>query len=180
MVYLYAALGVVMMTGIMAVLEMGLSLTGQSLLLKPQDPYRQNFVTNSVGKRDQQMLNLLYDNDDLYAIGRSLESAELCDQLLCRSTPTGVAYCRPASNLVPANAIANDAGERLPELAELTRAGVSPPDADGFLSNACALQAGMHRLLIQPDPSPKNSRFPYRLFSCVLDGSSTCNFESSR
>ena len=35
MVYLYAAMGVVMMTGIMAVLEMGLSLTGQSLLLKP-------------------------------------------------------------------------------------------------------------------------------------------------
>ena len=35
MVYLYAAMGVVMMTGIMAVFEMGLSLTGQSILLKP-------------------------------------------------------------------------------------------------------------------------------------------------
>ena len=32
MVYLYAVMGVVMMTGIMAIFEMGLSLTGQSLL----------------------------------------------------------------------------------------------------------------------------------------------------
>ena len=39
MVYLYAALGVVMMTGIMAIFEMGLSLTGQSLLLIPPDEY---------------------------------------------------------------------------------------------------------------------------------------------
>ena len=49
MVYLYAALGAVMMTGIMAVLEMGLSLTGQSLLLKPEDPYYQGRMVNSVG-----------------------------------------------------------------------------------------------------------------------------------
>ena len=71
MVYLYAALGVVMMTGIMAVVEMGLSLTGQSLLLNPDDPYRQNLLANAVGKRDQQMLNLLHDSDDLDAIARS-------------------------------------------------------------------------------------------------------------
>ena len=102
MVYLYAALGVVMMTGIMAVVEMGLSLTGQSLLLKPDDPYRQDFLTKAVGKRDQQMLNLLHDSDDLDAIGRSLENAELCDQLLCRSSPSGAASCRLATASVPA------------------------------------------------------------------------------
>ena len=39
MVYLYAALGVVMMTGIMAIFEMGLSLTGQSLLPGPANEY---------------------------------------------------------------------------------------------------------------------------------------------
>lgn len=180
MVYLYAALGVVMMTGIMAVVQMGLSLTGQSLLLKPGDPYRQNFLINAVGKRDQQMLNLLYNNVDLDAIGRSLEGGDLCDQLLCRSTPTGAASCRLATASEPSNALADDAETRFSELAELTRAGVSPPFADGFFSNACALQVEMHRLLIQPDPAPEDSRFPYRLFSCVLDGSSTCNFESSR
>ena len=77
MVYLYAAMGVVMMTGIMAVLEMGLSLTGQSLLLKPIDSYQQNRVLNAVGKRDQQMLNLLHNQVDLDAIGRSLQSTAL-------------------------------------------------------------------------------------------------------
>ena len=180
MVYLYAALGVVMMTGIMAVVEIGLALEGQSFLLKPDDPYRQNLLSNVVGERDQQILNLLHDNDDLDAIGRSLESAALCDQLLCRSTPQGAAYCRPATNLVPANVLANDARERWPGLAELTRAGVSPPDANSFVFNSCALRVGMHRLLIQPDPNPEDSQIPYRLFSCVLDGASKCSFESNR
>ena len=39
MVYLYAGMGVVMLTGIMAIFEMGLSLTGQSLLSMPVDQY---------------------------------------------------------------------------------------------------------------------------------------------
>ena len=141
MIYLYAALGMVMMTGIMTVVEMGLSLTGQSMLLKPGDLYQQNFVTEAVGKRDQQMLNLLHDQDDLDAIGRSLQGSELCDQL--------------------------------------TLVGVSQPAEDGFLSNACALQVGMHRLLIQPDPAPVDPQIPYRLFSCYLAGSSTCELESN-
>ena len=180
MVYLYAALGMVMMTGIMAVVEMGLSLTGQSLLLKPDDPYRQNLLTKAVGKRDQQMLNMLHDTDDLDFIGRSLDGSELCDQLLCRSSPGSAAICSPATDTEPANTLADDADQRLSELAELTRSGVYPPVSDGFLSNACALQVGMHRLLIQPDSTPENSRIPYRLFSCVLDGSGTCSFESNR
>ena len=179
MVYLYSALGVVMITGIMAIVEMGLSLTSQSLLLKPDDPYRQNLLSNAVGKRDQQILNLLHNNDDLDAVGRSLERAELCEQLLCRSSPAGAANCRPSTNLVPANVLAIDAAERLSELAQLTRAGVSPPNPNGFLSNACALQVGTHRLLIQPDPDPVDPQIPYRLFSCVLSGESTCNFESN-
>ena len=55
-------MGVVMMTGIMTVVEMGLSLTGQSLLSKPEDPYQQNRLA---GKRDQDMLRLLHNPDDL-------------------------------------------------------------------------------------------------------------------
>ncbi len=172
-------MGVVMMTGIMAVFEMGLSLTGQSILLKPDDPYQQNLQSNAVGKRDQQMLNMLHNQDDLNFIGRSLSGSDLCDQLLCRSSPAGAARCRPVTSSAPANALANDAGERLPGLAELTRSGVSPPNVDGFLSNACALQVGMHRLLIQPDQARIRSQYPYRLFSCVLTEGSTCKFESS-
>ena len=40
MVYLYAAMGVVMMTGIMAVFEMFVA--DRSIDLKPDDPYQQN------------------------------------------------------------------------------------------------------------------------------------------
>ena len=180
MVYLYAALGVVMMTGVMAVIEMGLSLSGQSLLLKPNDPYQQNLFSNLVGKRDQQMLNLLHNPNDLDSMGRSLQGSSLCDQVLCRSSPAGAAHCRSATEKVPANVLANDAGQRLSELAELTRAGVSPPDADGLFSDACALQVGMHRLLIQPDPAQVEPQIPYRLFSCVLNEASTCNVEAGR
>ena len=180
MVYLYAAVGVVMMTGIMAVVEMALSLKGQSFLLKYEDLYRQNLLSDDVGIRDQQILNLLHDKDDLDAVGRLLDGAKLCEQLLCRSSPAGAANCRPASNLVPANVLADDAGERFTELSQLTRSGVLSPPADSFLSNACALQSGMHRLLIQPDPTPEDPQIPYRLFSCVLDGSSICNFEAIR
>ena len=42
MVYLYAGLGVVMLSGIMAIFEMGLSLTGQTLLPVPSNDYQSN------------------------------------------------------------------------------------------------------------------------------------------
>ena len=162
-------MGVVMMTGIMAVVEMGLSLTGQSLLLKPIDSYQQNRVLNAVGKRDKQMLSLLHDQVDLDAIGRSLQSTALCDQLLCRSSLLGAANCAAANSLV------EDAETRLPNLKDLTQTGVIPPSGDW--ANACALQSGSHRLIIQPDPAPVDPGLPYRLFSCVLSGASMCDFE---
>jgi len=162
-------MGVVMMTGIMAVVEMGLSLTGQSLLLKPVDSYQQNRELNAVGKRDQQMLGLLHDQADLDAIGRSLQSTALCVQLLCRSSLLGAASCAAG------NSVVEDAETRLPDLTGLTQAGVIP--SAGNWANACVLQSGSHRLIIHPDPSPDNLQIPYRLFSCVLSGASTCSFE---
>ena len=42
MVYLYAGLGVVMLSGIMAIFEMGLSLMGQTLLPVPSNDYQSN------------------------------------------------------------------------------------------------------------------------------------------
>ena len=39
MVYLYAVLGVMMISGIMAIFEMALSLTGQSMIPTPSDKY---------------------------------------------------------------------------------------------------------------------------------------------
>ena len=77
------------------------------------------------------------------------------------------------------NVLAADAETRLSKLAQLTNSGVSPPDVNGFLSNACALQVGMHRLLIQPGPASGDSEIPYRLFSCVLTQAPTCGVESN-
>ena len=56
MVYLYAALGVVMMTGIMAIFEMGLSLTGRSLLPGPANEYFSNL---SMKERDKELLDAI-------------------------------------------------------------------------------------------------------------------------
>ena len=121
------------------------------------------------------MLNLLQNEDDLDAIGRSLQGSALCEQLLCRISLAGAEGCKDG------NAIAEDSESRLPHLRALTRDGVASPDANGFLSNACALQSGTHRLLIQPDPVPPDgSNSSYRLFSCVLSGLSTCDFEVNR
>ena len=172
MVYLYAALGVMMMAGIMSVVEMGLSLTGQSLLLKPIDPYQQSFLgSTSVQARDREMLDLLHNQDDLDAIERSLQGSELCQQLLCRISTRGLAGC------LGTNAVAQDAESRLSNLGNLSQSGVVAPAGDW--STSCALQSGSHRLLIRPDPNPVDKQIPYRLFSCVLSGESTCDFESN-
>ena len=135
--------------------------------------YRQNLLTKAVGKRDQQILNMLHDTDDLDFIGRSLDGSELVIGCCVEVLPAARQFVLllPTQNL---NTLADDADQRLSELAELTLS-VYPPVSDGFLSNACALRVGMHRLLIQPDSTPENSRIPYRLFSCVLDGSNTCS-----
>ena len=173
MVYLYAALGVVMMTGIMAVVEMGLSLTGQSLLLKPNDPYRQNLLTNGVGRRDQKMLGLLQDPAHLAEIDADVNPAnDLCDKVLDRITIEVRSQCYPGGDYIQSQAC--DDARLLGDLVD-----ANDPQVEK-LPNACALQVdAMHRLLLQRDPDPEDSQIPYRLFSCVLSNASTCDFESS-
>ena len=51
MVGLYAAMGVMMLTGIMAIFEMGLSLTGQSLRVNPSDEYLSNAMMKGLDAR---------------------------------------------------------------------------------------------------------------------------------
>ena len=60
MVYLYAGLGVAMLAGIMAIFEMGLALTGNSLLPSPQDPYLTNM---GVKYEDKRWLDVLDKKD---------------------------------------------------------------------------------------------------------------------
>ena len=68
MVYLYAGLGVAMLAGIMAIFEMGLALTGRSLLPMPPDTYR--------GSSEQSLEKALLANSGAVASG--LEGADIC------------------------------------------------------------------------------------------------------
>ena len=58
MAYLYASLGVMMLGGIMAIFEMGLSLTGQSMIPAPPEKY---FSDASMKRADIKLLENLSD-----------------------------------------------------------------------------------------------------------------------
>ena len=74
MVYLYAVMGVVMMTGIMAIFEMGLSLTGQSLLPAPLSGYSANTQNKA---KDALLLQSLSEED----FNESELASDLCSAL---------------------------------------------------------------------------------------------------
>ena len=59
MVYLYAVLGMMMLSGIMAIFEMGLSLTGQSMIPTPPDEY---LADTSMQLSDVKLLGNLADS----------------------------------------------------------------------------------------------------------------------
>ena len=61
MVYLYAGLGVAMLSGIMAIFEMGLAVTGQSLL-KFESRYHASNYFNSTDRAND--ITLMHDLDD--------------------------------------------------------------------------------------------------------------------
>ena len=76
MVYLYAGLGLLMLSGIMAIFEMGLSLTGQSMIPTPTDPYLQS---TDMKMADKIFLKLLQDRN---AVSQGLSSQALCTALI--------------------------------------------------------------------------------------------------
>ena len=74
MVYLYAVLGMIMLSGIMAIFEMGLSLTGQSMIPTPSDEY---FSSASMKNLDAKLLESLADA----SFSDSVISKGLCNAL---------------------------------------------------------------------------------------------------
>ena len=78
MVYLYAGLGVAMLAGIMAIFEMGLALTGRSLLPMPLDTYR--------GSLEQSLEQELLGNSSKVKSGSQGE--DICDDL-SKDLPSG-------------------------------------------------------------------------------------------
>ena len=183
MVYLYAALGVVMMTGIMAVVEMGLSLTGQSFVLKPLLGSAQKESINELKQLDQNMLLLLSKKHEVQGLDPlgspkdipPLKGSSLCSQVICRINRQG--FCLGE---------VSDADRSPPLPVEsLKGLGQSDNSPSGQWSNACALEMGVkYRFLIRSDLLI-NKDLPYSLYSCSLNdqllGSdfSKCGFESS-
>ena len=79
MVYLYAGLGVVMLSGIMAIFEMGLALTGQTLLPVPTDDYLSNQLMKEV---DVMLLKALADEETVVFDGKTFPDL-VSDKGLC-------------------------------------------------------------------------------------------------
>ena len=166
MVYFYAALGVVMMTGIMTVVQMGLSLTGQSFILKPLLASGQKELINELKQLDQNVLLLLSKKHEVQGLdplgspkGSPLKASSLCAQVMCRINRQ--AFCLGE---------ASDAAQPLPppihSLKGLVQAEKSP---SGEWSNSCALEMGdKHRFLIRSD-SQIDEDLPYYLYSCSLN-----------
>ena len=154
MVYFYAALGVVMMTGIMAVFEMGVSLTGQSLLPSPSDIY----FDSSQGENcldgkclDEELLTILVNPDD---VARGLSGQALCNALN-QADPGQYSF-------------------------GLIKNRKSPWD-EGCLFEMSYKELNKnvsHKILIKPPAQGVASLLPYELFSCTSarDGYQ-CSFE---
>ena len=166
MIYFYAGLGAAMLTGIMLLFEVGLSLTGQSLL---EEQSYFNSYQDRVNSADQLFLRMLTQTSDLRAIGTARYGDDLCQQILCRIKGTG---CNAGNMKIQLYA----------PLKGYSTA-VSIPSI-GMWSSSCVLEhqledsGSTHRLLIRPN----RERFDlgYELYSCILDGSSVrkrCLFE---
>lgn len=76
MVYLYAGLGALMLSGIMAIFEMGISLTGQSMLPTPSDIYSQD---SDIKMSERRFIALLRNPT---AVSQGLANQALCAALV--------------------------------------------------------------------------------------------------
>ena len=148
MVYLYAGLGVAMLAGIMAIFEMGLALTGRSLLPSPVDPYLSD---GEVKEMDQKLLTLLADRQQ---VPSGLLGTSLCGKVIAAY---GAAH-------VPTGGVN-------PWLQD-----AAMPVNTGRWAGSCLMNDGAHHVVVKPDLSPGAD--PYQLYSCVLQGGDErCPFE---
>lgn len=123
MVYLYAGLGVAMLAGIMAIFEMGLALTGRSLLPSPPDAYLSD---EDVKLMDRKLLVLLADRN---AVPAGLQGTSLCTDLLEAYESEYVSD--PENTLIPD-----------PDM----------PVNSGRWVGSCLLNNGTHHVVVMPAP----------------------------
>ena len=157
MVYLYAGLGVVMLSGIMAIFEMGLSLTGQSLLPMPNDTY----VGSPEKEKDMRMVDSLDPAINPSPLASDLEGMDICNAL--------------EANVYALNALGGATETFLPNTL-----------SDAW-NNGCVIQYGSHQILVMPRPSSVGSDAydpelsSYLIVSCTDHdkSSSICPFKKA-
>ena len=151
MVYLYAALGVVMLSGIMAIFEMGLSLTGQSSLITPADAY---FADSSMKEMDETLLRFFVDQEKL-KVWVEVDGVEQDVKKAFSELVAGQGLCGALNQI-------DDGGWTL--------------ISEGRWANSCELNRGLHRVIVREDS--ESQQMPYQLFSCALSGGNDrCSFE---
>ena len=155
MVYLYAGMGVVMLTGIMAIFEMGLSLTGQSLLPIPADLYASD---SSMKELDNTLLEFLFDQKKLKVLVL-VNVNGLDQQQEVEKTFSAVAADQGLCGAL--NQIDDEGWTLIRE---------------GRWINSCQLNQGSHRAVVKENSN--DVQMPYQLFSCALSGGNDrCSFE---
>lgn len=146
-----------MLTGIMVLFEVGLALTGQSLLEERSELDAYQDVVNASDRLFQRMLT---QPQDLQAIGRGRYGSDLCQQILCRIQGGN---CRLGNTKNPLYA-----GLEAYDTPRLS------PVPNGAWSSSCALERQLddspvvHCVLIRANRDPLD--FGYELYSCVVEG----------
>ena len=191
MAYIYAGLGIAMMTGVMAMFEFGLSITGQEVrLLPPVDSYfEQEGLSQRIADRD--FLRLLNTPGVLMAMGDQ-SSQHLCNCLKCRVQISGSSnpevipgpldQAQASASLCDDSVLTSPHCDGNDKIAQgyLFLNGYKDEPVNGtadeitFFSSACALTsvATEHRVLVKLNE--RNSVSPYELYSC---NGSRCSFE---
>lgn len=180
MVYLYASLGMLMLTGIMAIFEMSISFDSQQMSFRPP---LDSYLGSQAQTADRDLMALLATPDLLDTLGRTVGSQKrpwtglsLCDQLLCRVNPGEQSRCQQG-NSYDSTMFSNSP-------LSLYRPGLQTTSSSQGLAGSCALSAPQsdHRVLIVPSDSSEPlelARRPYSFYSCSLDQESTCDFENN-
>lgn len=172
MVYLYAGLGLLMITGIMAIFEMATSFEAQQMRFRPA---RSDYSGSSAQQADQDLMRLLAKDDLLLTLGvegRRLREDALCEQIQCKVN-LAAGGCQGANAYDESfkNSPLNSYNISIPTLSNAER-----------LDGSCALAASNHRILIAPNPSQEPAvleRQPYVLYSCQTNEKrSECLFET--
>lgn len=159
MTYLYAGLGIAMLTAIMAMFEISQGITRQQIFSSPPpDPYRQS----SFKAVDKALLSLIAAPSPIGLRDSALTGVALCGELTGLADPKSInGVLRNHANLYPA----------------LNGYQFYPSDLaiESFVQG-CVAASGSHRVYVVPS---KDGPYPYSIFSCVLANDSQCAFEKS-